>query len=282
MTQYIDLHTHSTFSDGILSPAQLIKTASDKGVAALSITDHDTMAGVPEALSCAEEFGVEIIPGIELSAQHQDLSVHILGYGLDFNSLSLGRTLKKIQLARKERNIKIFKRLNGFGFSLAIDQLPETPNGQLGRPHIARLLLDQGIVKSEQEAFSRFLRDNGAAFVPRKTLPVQEALTTISEAGGVAVLAHPGSLKLPENKLALLLNELKDIGLAGMEVFHPIHSKKNIYFLQNLCNNLNLLITGGSDFHGRVRDRSPLGQYGNGRPITANLLAKLKDRINGQ
>ena len=274
----IDLHIHSTLSDGTLSPLEIMTTARARGITALSITDHDTMAAYPEAIRLGLEHGIEVVPGIEITAHQHELSIHVLGLGLRHDSVALITGLKSIQEARQERNRQIMAKLTGFNLAITMEDLPQG-NGQTGRPHIARLLVQRQVVKNEQEAFARFLRKDGAAYVQRQLLPVAQAIAMIREAGGVAVLAHPGTLKLPDATLATLVRDLATLGLAGIELFHPMNSEKMIQVLGKLCHSCGLITTGGSDFHGRQGDKAPMGEAGNRRKIPGQLLATLKTRL---
>ncbi len=274
-----DLHTHSAFSDGTMTPEKLIQFAANNNVGAIVISDHDTMAGTNEAIKHAKLNNIKILPGIEITAHLNTLSVHILGYGLNQNSTILNDTLSRIQLARQHRNEKIFTRLNRFGFALSMEQLPQKEYRQLGRPHIAKLLVEQKIVRSEAEAFNRFLRKDAAAYVARQKLPIEDAIECITKAGGLAILAHPGNLRVSENVLQKIIFELHEMGISGIEVYHPIHSEKLVQFLQNLCHNHNLLITGGSDFHGRGRDKALIGHHGYQRPLPHSLFENLENRL---
>lgn len=276
---YIDLHIHSTLSDGTFSPAEIISRAHSLGISAISITDHDTMDAYPEAILSSEQTGIEIMPGVEITAHHQDHSLHILGFGLRHDSPPLAAGLQTIQAARQERNRRILAKLQGFNLPISLEDLPQG-KGQTGRPHIAQALVAKGIVRNEQEAFAKFLRKNGAAYASRQLLPVRQAIAMISEAGGVAVLAHPGSLKIAEPDLVSLARQLMNDGLSGIEVYHPINSEKTVQFLLKLCHTSGLFITGGSDFHGREGDKAPMGQAGGRRRVPAHLLAEIKSRIS--
>ncbi len=275
---HIDLHIHSTLSDGTLSPDEIVSVAKRKGISVLSITDHDTMAAYPGVVRAGEESQVEVLPGIEITAHHGELSLHILGFGLRYDSPALAAGLLAIQQARHQRNQEIVAKLNGFNLAVSMEDLPQGL-GQAGRPHIARLLLNKGVVRSEQEAFAKYLRKDGAAYVKRQLLPVSRAIAMIGEAGGVAVLAHPGSLKLAEAELANLVQGLTDDGLAGVEAYHPMNSEKMLLFLTKLCHNSGLIATGGSDFHGREGDKAPLGEAGGRRRVPGHLLPALKERL---
>lgn len=274
----IDLHIHSTLSDGTFTPAEIMAAAGARGVKVLSITDHDTMAAYPEAMGMGLERGIEVVPGIEITAHHQELSIHVLGLGLQHDSPALAKGLSSIQEARQERNRGIIAKLNGFHLGVTMDDLPRG-NGQTGRPHIARIMVQKGMVRNEQEAFAKYLRKDGAAYVQRQLLPVTQAMAMIRAAGGVAILAHPGTLKLPENSLAALVRDLMGEGLAGVEAYHPMNSEKTLHFLVKLCHNFGLITTGGSDFHGRDGDKAPLGESGGRRRVPGQLLSALKARL---
>jgi len=264
-----------------MSPLTIMAAAQKKGISALSITDHDTMAAYPEAILAGEGHQVEVLPGIEITAHHLDISLHILGFGLDFRSAALAAGLDIIQEARHQRNRQIIDKLNGFNLPISMDDLPKGGNGQTGRPHIARALVDKGVVRSEQEAFAKFLRKDGAAYVKRQLLPVRKAIAMITEAGGLAVLAHPGSLKMMESDLKNLVHGLLADGLAGIEAYHPMNSEKMLQFLLKLCHSSGLIVTGGSDFHGREGDKAPLGEIGGRRRIPRGLFSALKARLAG-
>ncbi|VAW32634.1 FIG00031715: Predicted metal-dependent phosphoesterases (PHP family) [hydrothermal vent metagenome] len=268
----IDLHCHSVFSDGLLSPTQLITRAERRGLNLLALTDHDTMAGIPEAEDAADNCGLKFIAGLELSANHNGIDIHILGYGMRPVDDNLRSGLERIQTARERRNEAILKKLRALGHELQITDLPVQNHGQLGRPHIAHLLTTRKIATSENDAFRRFLRKGAAAYVKRDILTAEKAVTMIRGAGGLAFMAHPGLAGLSEAVLTRLLTELMDFGLSGVEVYHPSNSPKNIRFLLDFCERRNLLISGGSDFHGRERDRADLGEYGGGRLIPSSGL----------
>ncbi|MFW8601683.1 PHP domain-containing protein [Desulfobacterota bacterium M19] len=263
----IDLHCHSCFSDGLLSPTQLVNRARGRGLNFLALTDHDTMAGIPEARDAAHRCGLQFIPGLELSANHNGIDIHVLGYNMRPGNKALQAGLENIQRARERRNKAVLDKLQALGYELELTDLKLNVRGQLGRPHIARLLADRKIAASEDDAFRRFLRKGAAAYVKRDILTAEEAVAMIKKAGGLAFMAHPGIAGLSEAVLSRLLTELMDFGLSGVEVYHPSNSPKNIRFLLDFCEHRNLLVSGGSDFHGRERDRADLGEYGGGRLI---------------
>ncbi len=272
----IDLHCHSVFSDGLLSPARLVDLAATNGISALAITDHDTMAGVNEAKQYGRARDILIVPGIEFSVCHNGTTLHLLGYGLDAGNVHLKKLLATIQRSRIDRNKKILEKLNVLGYPLSIEQLPDTGCGQLGRPHIASLLVDKKIVHSEDDAFRRFLCRGAAAYVQRDIVTAHTAIDIITAAGGLTVLAHPGLLGFSEARIDDLINGLCDLGLHGIEVYHPANNKKMCLLLTGICRAKKLLHTGGSDFHGRSRDKSSLGEYGGGRRIPGSVRTILK------
>ena len=185
----IDLHLHSTCSDGTMSPSQLVHEAARRNIKAIAITDHDTIEGVEEALLEGKSCKVEILSGVEISAYLDDIPMHILGYGFRHTDAALQESLKKIQQARNDRNIAILKKLNDLGIDVTQDDLKkQSKTGQAGRPHIASLLVEKKIVHSMDEAFSRYLRKDGRAFAERKKLMAQDAIAMINEAGGIAAL----------------------------------------------------------------------------------------------
>jgi len=257
---WIDLHIHSTYSDGTLSPAAIVDLAKKSGLQAIALTDHDTMAGVAEALDRGRQVDVKVIAGIEISAWHENMPLHILGYGLRFDDPDLKQRLHRLQEGRLIRNTRIVASLNRLGIDLTMAELVAcSEHGQAGRPHLARLLVKKGVVPSEDEAFSRYLRRGGAAYAERFKYYTAEAIAMIREAGGVAVLAHPGALDFNRVSIPGLLGELQRLGLQGVEVYYPTHSVATIRELKRIADRLDLLITGGSDFHGNNRAKAPLG-----------------------
>ncbi len=264
--QWIDLHLHSTYSDGSMTPAQLIDLAVRRRIAAIALTDHDTVAGVGEFLAYAQEQPVKAMSGIEISSWHGDHSLHILGYGLDHRHPGLLATLAQVQEARHRRNLQIMVKLNELGHDVHYHEIPRRENGQVGRPHIAELLVRKRIVAAPQEAFSRFLRRGGAAYVESFRIHALDAIRLVKAAGGLPVLAHPAVLDSTLALVAKLLPELREAGLAGLEIHYPSHSKKQTRQLSELAARFSLLATGGTDFHGEFRlGGAPLG--GNFRTI---------------
>ncbi|MCF6291244.1 MAG: PHP domain-containing protein [Desulfobacterales bacterium] len=252
--EYIDLHTHSSCSDGTMSPAAVVDWAATSGLKVMALTDHDTMAGVAAALARGRKKGIEVVPGVELSVRHGPTPIHLLGYWPQPDDIGLRQRLQGIQAARQERNQRIVARLNRLGIAVRMEELRQAAaDGQIGRPHIARLLVAKGVVKDVNQAFAIYLRRGAAAYVERSRFEANEAIAVIQRAGGMAVLAHPGQLDPSPAVISGLLTALKDQGLAGVEAYYPSHSPKVTSLLKQMAKGLDLVVTGGSDFHGEDR-----------------------------
>jgi len=253
--KYADLHVHTSESDGTLTPKQLVKEALYRGLSAIAIVDHDTVGGIPEALAAAQGEDLEIIPGIELTAQHENQEIHILAYFVDCGNKALLEKLRLVQLNRIERVHKIVNNLEQQGVKLnAQDVFDISGKGTVGRMHIAKALVKAGWVTTTAEAFRKYIGDKSPAYVLGFNLSPVEAINLIRGAGGVAVLAHPYTLHNDE-----LIAELAGYGLQGIEVYYPEHSQSMVNFYLDLAKKLNLLVTGGSDFHGNVKPDIKLG-----------------------
>lgn len=278
----IDLHTHSSCSDGSLTPRQLVREASLAGLAAIAITDHDTMAGVHEALSAGVACGIEVISGIEISAIHDGQAIHILGYGADPDHPGLRQLITELAIFREKRNHGILARLAGLGIHLDLAELTTSTSGLVGRPHIARQLVRQGHAGSIPQAFRQFLRKDGRAYVPANKFPAAATIATIRQAGGLAALAHPTTIDKNLKGVAGLVKALAEAGLGGLEVFYPGHTQKICRKLLALCESHQLVATGGSDFHGSLKPEIKLGGAPVMPPIPATLLEGLKTRLATQ
>lgn len=275
----IDLHTHSNFSDGTLTPTELVTLARDKKLSALALTDHDTMAGVDEALLAGGRMGVEVVPGIEVSVLHHQVEYHILGYWADPYNPDLAAALAILQGAREERNNRILQKLNGLGIPVTSSELQlVSARGQTGRPHIARLLVQHGVVGSINQAFEQFLKKGAAAYVSRFAYDATEVVMLLRQAGGLAVLAHPAQNDPELTRLPAVLAELVPAGLDGIEVYYPTHSHRIKKKLRALAGQYDLLLTGGSDYHGDVRPGTTLAGGGN-IFVPLELLVKMKKRM---
>ncbi len=273
----IDLHIHSTYSDGTNSPAKLVELAHREGLSAIALTDHDTTAGIDEAMSHGHTLGLEVIPGVEVSAGHNDHALHILGYNFNPEDNLLQQRLRVLQDARHQRNLSIFAKLRELGFAIDINEIPPTP-GQVGRPHIARLLIAKKIVKTMDQAFARLLRRGTAAYVQCYRMEAAAAITMIKDAGGLAFLAHPAANDRKLQAAPQLLADLKGMGLAGLELHYPAHTPKTFKTLLHLGQDLELMFSGGSDFHGDGKPHIKLGGPPKEPPIPYELLAAIKDK----
>ncbi len=264
----IDLHIHSTASDGTLSPAEILKLAQKLKLRAIAITDHDTIAGSKEALQTGIPPSVKFLTGVEISASSPPSisyagSFHILGYSIRLDDPQLNKTLAVLQQARKNRNPQIVKRLNSMGFEFSLkDVAKEIGDGQLGRPHIARYLIKKGFVKSIDEAFKKYLAQGKPAYVDKYRVDCSRAIEIIIDAGGIPVLAHPILLNFDKNETNDLFALLKDMGLKGIEVYYPENPPGMTTFYSKLAERYGLLKTGGTDFHGSLK---PDIQMGSGR-----------------
>lgn len=253
----IDLHTHTNYSDGELSPDELVRLAINKNIGTLAITDHDTIEGIKNIdrnNSWIVDSGIKIINGIELSAKVDKGRMHILGYDFDINNSELNNKMKELKNNSINSVLSIIEQLKkDHNIYFTYDELKELVNynHNLGRPDIARLLIRKGFVKSVQEAFDKYLIDaNNRIGNRKKGIYYHECIGLISKSGGMPVLAHPKSLELNDKELLYLLKDMINCGLIGIEVYHPTHSLEETNKYLKLANKLDLLISGGSDYHG--------------------------------
>ena len=279
MTPYIDLHTHSTCSDGLLTPTALLTLAARRGLAAIALTDHDTVAGLPEALAHGTITGVEVLPGIEISSTLDGVSLHILGYGFNHEQPAFLAFLEKLQLARHNRNQGILERFQALGISITEEELTQVAGDQVGRPHFARLLVKKGRAKNTQDAFARYLKRGCPAFVEHVKPQADEVISRLTEANGLPVLAHPACSDPGLEKIPALVARLKDYGLAGLEAFYPTHSQKICRLLQALAAKHGLLLSGGTDYHGDAHSVTPLGGNSKTIRVPLKLLHDIKQRL---
>lgn len=266
-----DLHTHSHYSDGTYTPAEVVALAVQLQLEAVALTDHDTIAGLAEADSEARRTGITFIPGIELSTDHSGAERHLLGYWVDPGSRPLAELLGEMVEDRRRRIGRIRERLLACGVDLPVQAvLAVAHHGVLGRLHVAEALCQRGVTSTVQEAFDRFLRDNGPAYVPKHTLTVEETIALIHRAGGVAVLAHPGETPAAE-EIALFARA----GLDGLEAFYPGYAPSLSEYYAGLAQDLGLVATGGSDFHGE-RKLQWLGCI----TVPLEAVARLRERVS--
>lgn len=276
----IDLHAHTTASDGSLTPRELVESAHRVGLSALAIADHDTTAGVPEALAAGLELGVEIVPAVEISALFPGGTMHILGYYCDMDDPGFQENLKAIREGRDNRNPRIVAKLNELGLEITMDEIMAECGGDvLGRPHFARAMLKKGFVQSVQEAFDIYLSSEGKAYMPKEVYPPQQCVETIVRAGGVAVLAHPNQLQREtQAEVEAIVDELMDYGLQGVEAIHGNVEPDLAAVYDAMARRRGLIVTGGSDFHGASKPNIQLGSGRFGYRIPYQYLEDLKSR----
>ncbi|MFP3391814.1 PHP domain-containing protein [Brevibacillus sp. SIMBA_040] len=248
MYQQADLHTHTKASDGTCEPAENVRLAKEAGLKALAITDHDTVAGVPEALAAGRELGIEVIPGVEVSSVGRGQDIHVLGYFIPYEDSTFQERLVGLRETRHERNQLLIAKLQELGIPITLENVYRRKQGtdkNIGRPHIAEELIELGIVNTIEEAFEKYLGKGAAAYVNPPRITPQEAIRLIQEAGGAAVLAHPGLYDDDE-----LVQELIAFGLDGIEVNHPDNTEEQRLVYSSWAKENGLVMTGGSDFHG--------------------------------
>lgn len=245
-SQRADLHVHTTASDGTLSPDQAVRRAAEVGLSAIGIADHDTTSGIPSALIAGLAVGITVVPAVEINTDFGQREVHILGYYVDTESPYLNEQLLHLQNGRRERGLEIVRKLNEMGVSISVDRISEIADGTaVGRPHIARAIVEAGFAKGMGAAFGKYLVRGTPAYVPRIKLAPEKAVEIILRAGGVPVLAHPGINKQDE-----IIPMLVDAGLKGLEVYHTEHSRAQTRRYKRLAARYGLIPTGGSDSHG--------------------------------
>lgn len=256
----VDLHVHSDKSDGSFTPSQLVDMAADKGLCAFALTDHDTTAGVKEAVAAGKKKGIEVIPGIEFSTEYHGKDIHIVGLFIDEDAPAFQAHLDRFVNARIERNQKMCERLRADGIDISYEKLLEAfPGSVITRGHYSRYLFEHGYVKSLPEAFDRYLGDHTKYFVPREKISPADAVKLILAVKGIPVLAHPTLYHMGKDALNQLLYTLKDAGLVGIEAIYSTYSAGEEREMRQLAAKYGLLVSGGSDFHGKSKPKLELG-----------------------
>lgn len=257
----IDLHVHTTASDGQYSPSQIIQMATEKKFKAIAITDHDTIAGIPEAKIAAEKYNITLVPGTELNINTKRGEFHLLGLGLQKESSSLKKILEELQGNRLLRNQEIISKMQNAGIDISLEEIQNHfPNTEIGRPHLAKMLVLKKIVKNNQQAFDKYLGQGRPFFVQRVGANLDEAIIAIRESGGLPVLAHPMSLYISWGKLPDVLQDYFERGIAGLEAYHPGAKMGDCIRLEELGKKIGYFITAASDFHGeKIRADRKLG-----------------------
>lgn len=274
----IDLHTHSTASDGTLRPAELVALAVTVGLKAIALTDHDTVLGLPEACAAGRDLGMEVIGGCELSVDSPHGSMHLLGLWLPENPSRLRAALDHLAMLRRTRNEQIIANLNRHGVDITYDELAAASGGgTIGRPHIARLLVDKGHAATLQDAFLNWLRPGTKGYAPKEKLMPRQAIALLKEEGATVILAHPCTLHLDGDALQTEVRELRDWGLDGIEVFYSMHTQAQTNAYADLCRRLGLLPSAGSDFHGDNKPGIALGRGKGGLRPSYDLVRRMKE-----
>jgi 3',5'-nucleoside bisphosphate phosphatase len=246
-----DLHTHSTCSDGTATVTENVAMAIERGLEGIAVTDHDTTEGLDEAFAAAEGTDLEIVPGIEFSAEYEGASLHVLAYWIDPSNLELAAELKRLTDSRFRRGELMVEKLQELGYDISFERVRELAGGGLiARPHVAKAMVDAGIVGTEKEAFDRFISDDGVANVPKHALDPVRSVALIGQAGGVCVLAHPGMWKGQGSVPDALIEEMAQAGMVGLEVDHPDQDAGQRAYYRGLAGRLDLVPTGASDCHG--------------------------------
>jgi len=268
----VDLHVHTTASDGLFAPADVVKRAAEAGLSAVAITDHDTLGGLAAATERGEALGIEIVPGVELTSYAGGTEVHVLGLFIDASRASAVERVDRIRRARQERMAEMIRLLARHGVEVDLDEvLAESDGGAVGRPHLAHVMARHGHVENENEAFYTYLRPGKPAYVKKLELTPEEAIALVRDLGGLPVYAHPGVSRMDER-----LGEFKEAGLAALEVWHPKHRDADVAHYLRLAEKRGLLPSGGSDFHGEGRSEASLGTP----PVYRETLDRLRRAHN--
>ena len=276
MEKLIDLHTHSLKSDGSMTPAEVVREAKRAGLAAIALSDHDTVDGIREAVAEGEKIGVEVIPAIEFSVQSKT-ETHILGYFIDIENPDLLKTLKEVVDLRIERNYVTCQRLNELGFDITIEEVRAlAPNNFVGRAHFARVLMDKGYTKSVKEGFDLYMTSGKYAYCEKQRLTARDAVELIGKCGGISFLAHPHLTKLGDDELKEFLKELKSFGLSGLEGYYTDYTPEMQEKYQAMAKELGLLISGGTDFHAAMKPHISIGTGLGNMKIPYSVLEAMK------
>lgn len=268
----IDLHVHSTESDGTFTPEQIIRFAKENGIDTVALCDHDTTSGLEIFIYYARKIGITAIPGIEISAVFSEGNCHILGLNIPLQYKPLENLLQKYRESRKQRNYLIIDKLCKLGIAISVDELNKQATGiSVGRPHIAQLLVEKKAALSIDDAFRKYLIKGALAYVERFRLNAEEIVSVLKQSGATVVLAHPGMINISEDEMQKFTEALKDRGLDALEIFTPHNTDEKILFLKELADKLDLKYSGGSDFHGTKKPDNKMGYYRDGIPVPESV-----------
>ena len=275
----IDLHTHSRASDGSDSPAALVRNAAAKGLAAVALTDHDTLAGIDEAANESARAGIEFVPGIEIAVRDEFGELHLLGLWMSAPSDRMRKALETLQFNRRARNQAMLDVLSAMGMPMTMDEVREhSGNVAVGRPHIALAMKSKGYVPSRKEAFERYIGWNGSAFVPRTLMPPAEGIRLLRDEGATVVLAHPClSKRMTGMRLDAILAEFRTYGLTALEAYHSSHGPEQVRLCVELAHKHGLLLSGGSDYHGVHKEGINIGTGTGNVRVPYCLLEKIRE-----
>ncbi|MBN1270443.1 MAG: PHP domain-containing protein [Kiritimatiellae bacterium] len=275
----IDLHVHSTFSDGSFTPEELVDKAIASGLSAMALTDHDSTSGVERLLAAGRAKGLTVISGVEISADYSPGTMHMLGYHVDQNNRDLNEHLKWIREGREARNREILHKLMELGCHITWDEVASYAGEDVvGRPHFAQALIARGYVQDNNEAFKKYLAKGAPAYADRRRLSPEDSITLVRVAGGVPVLAHPFTLRLGKMELRRELKALSECGLEGIEAYYPEHDAETTREYIKLAKDYGLIVTGGTDFHGVQTPDITLGRGFGSMKIPDSIMADLEDR----
>ncbi len=278
MEKYIDLHTHSLKSDGSMTPAEVVAEAKKAGLAAIALSDHDTVDGVREAIEEGKKLGIEVIPAIEFSVQSKT-ETHILGYFIDIENPDLLRMLKEVVDLRIERNHVTCKRLNELGFDITLEEVRAlAPNNFVGRAHFARVMMDKGYISSVKEGFDKYMSVGKYAYCEKQRLTARDAIELIAKCGGISFLAHPHLTKLSDDELVEFLKELKEYGLCGLEGYYTDYTPEMQEKYQSMAKELGLMISGGTDFHAAMKPHISIGTGLGNMKIPYSVIENMKKK----
>lgn len=275
---YIDLHIHTTVSDGTLTPREVVRYAKEKGLSAIAITDHDTIEGNEEASDEGAAIGLSVIPGMEISVECPHGTMHLLGYCIETDSSFLKERLEFLQRVREKRNSKILDRLRELGIALDYSDILQIAGGkQIGRLHFAHAIVKQGYAATGQEAFNRFLKKGRPAYADRFRFKPEEAIDLVLKSKGIPVLAHPCTVNnVGAGEFERFIAELVDLGLKGIEVYYPDHTDQQVNYYRQLAEKHGILITGGSDYHGANKPGVDIGVYNGDTKLSLSLINTMR------
>ncbi len=278
-TKHIDMHLHTNCSDGTYSVEEIFRKAKKENISAISITDHDTIAAIPSALNFSKKYDVEFIPGIEFSCIYKNYNLHILGYFFDIKNKEFLNEINYILKSREERNSLIIQKLRNYNIIINEQKLKNSMNGTVTRANIAKQMVEEGYVFSVKDAFSKYLDYDRPCYVKREKISAEYIINLIHMAGGIAFIAHVNQIKISIDFLESLIRELKNKGIDGIEAYYPEYSEKTFSFCIRMSEKYCLLKSGGSDFHGKIRNNR-LGYGCNNIPIPYSLVEEIKKQKN--